>query len=155
MTDILISLRAQGITQQYATAASQTWVPSMPVGVATGVLLPAPKAIAIPSNADITITGVEPCDGTAGWCWQVTTTVDGAVRDQRNVLVPEPGGFISFGQLVQVRLPDLHNLNADQVWVGLEDDPPPANFRGWWLVSGPGNPETGLETGSGDLRRVL
>lgn len=154
MTDILISLRQQSLTQQYATNTTQTWVPSVPVGVDTGVLLPAPKAIAIPTNADITITGVEPCDGLAGWCWQVTTTVDGAIRDQRNVLVPI-SGTPSFGNLVRVSLSDLRNLNADQVWVGLENNPPPATFRGWWLVSAPGNPALGIETGSGDLRSVL
>lgn len=154
MTDILVSLREQALTQQYATSATQTWVATAPTPIPAGLLLPAPKTIAIPAGGTITITGVEPCDGTAGWSWLVTTSEDSVIRDQRNVLVPNTSAY-GFKDLVQVRLSDLHNLNADQVWVGLDDNPPPALFRGWWLVSAPGNPALGTETGSGDLRRVL
>ena len=154
MTDVVVSLKEQYLTQQPVTNATQTWVPSMSVLVTAGLLMPAPKTIAFPSFGVATVENVEPCDGTAGWCWIVTTTEDGVIRDQRNILVPDLPE-VSFAYLPQVRLSDLHNLNADEVWVGLEDNPPPALFRGWWLVSGPGNPATGTDTGSGDLRRVL
>lgn len=154
MTDIYVSLKEQYLTQQGTASATQTWVPTMPVTVLTGLLLPAPKAIAIPADGAITIADVEPCDGTAGWAWSVTTVADGVIRDQRTVLVPDQP-IASFAWLETVRPADLHNLDADQVWVGLENDPPPALFRGWWLVSAPGNPALGLETGSGNLRSVL
>jgi hypothetical protein len=154
VTDIIVILREQATTQQLATNATQTWVPTMPVGISGGLLIPAPKTIAVPSTGSVTVTNVQPCDGSEGWCWLVTTTEDGVIRDQRYVLVPDIP-LQDFEALMQVRLSDLHNLNADQVWVGLDDDPPPALFRGWWLDSAPGNPALGTDTGSGDLRRVL
>lgn len=155
MTDVLVRLLEQAAVRQPAVTATQTWVPTMSVLVPGGLLLPAPKTIGMPTSGAFTITGIDPCDGSAGWAWQVTTTEDGVIRDQRTVVVPDSVVALKFEDLVQVRTTDLHNLNADQVWVGLEDDPPPALFRGWWLVSAPGNPALGTETGSGDLRRVL
>ena len=155
MTDVLVRLREQAGTQQAATSATQTWTPTAPVAVAAGLLLPAPKAIAIPAAGTVTITGVEPCNGLTGWCWTVTTTEDGAIRDQRNVIVPDSMTALNFEDLATIQLADFRSLTPEGVWVGLEDNPPPAWFRGWWLVSAPGNPAGGFETGSGDLRSVL
>lgn len=157
MTDVLLGLRVQAQSLQAVTNATITWVPTAPVPLTSGMLLPAPKAVAIGPTGNTVIEGVEPCDGLSGWCWSVTSTEDGVVRDQRYVLVPDVAlpAQADFNALVQVRLSDLRSLNTEGLWVGLEDNPPPAWFRGWWLVSAPGNPALGIETGSGDLRRVL
>ncbi len=154
MVDVIVSLLAQQVTQQPVVSATQTWVPTASVAVTAGLLLPAPKAIAVPSSGEITVT-VEPCDGTAGWYWTVTTTVDGAIVDQRCVLVPATGsGIPRFEDLVSVSMADYRSHQPGQVWVGLDDDPPPSWFKGWWLVSAPGSPALGDDTGSGDLRLV-
>lgn len=44
------------------------------------------------------------------------------------------------------------DLSIYTVYVGV-DDPPPG-FRGWWLHSGPGDPEDDATSGTGELRRV-
>lgn len=62
----------------------------------------------------------------------------------KRVYVPEGGG--DMGTFPGVPLRD------DAVYVGI--DPPPPGFKGWWLVSKPGNPATGTDTGSGSFRRV-
>jgi len=154
VTDVRIRLREQAATQQPASSATITWVPSATVTVAGGLLLPAPKAVGF-IGTEVTVTGLEPCDGLAGWVWQVTVTADGVIRDQRNVIVPDSVAVLDFENLTTLKLGEISSQDASSVWVGLDDDPPPAWFRGWWLVSAPGNPALGIETGSGDLRSVL
>lgn len=99
MTDVRMRMLEQHLTAQVVTSAAVSWVPTSAVGVASGLLLPAPKAISIQGGPS-TVT-VEPCDGTAGWGWQVTTTVDGVVRDVRVVLVPA-SGTVDFEDLAVV-----------------------------------------------------
>lgn len=151
VTVVRMRLLEQGLSALPGASVTASWVPTAPAKVGAGVVLPSPKTQAIPAGS-ATFT-VEPCDGTGGWYWQVTITADGVVRDQRIVLVPDTP-FVEYENL-QVLGDNMRSLAADQVWVGLEDNPPPAWFRGWWLVSAPGNPAIGDNTGSGDLRRVL
>jgi len=154
VTDVRIRLREQASSQQPASSAAITWIPSVPVAVSGGLLLPSPKTVAF-TGTEVTVAGLEPCDGLAGWVWQVTITADGAIRDQRNVLVPDSVAVLDFENLTTLKLGEIASQDASSVWVGLDDNPPPAWFRGWWLVSAPGNPALGTDTGSGDLRSVL
>ena len=153
MTSVRVRLREQTDVQQYASNAAVSWVPTLSVPVTAGLLLPAPKAIGF-SGTEVVFAGLEPCDGMQGWVWQVTITSDGIVRDRRNVIVPDTADTIDLEDLAALRLDQVASLSTDQVWIGLEGDPPPAWFRGWWLVSAPGNPALGDNTGSGDLRIV-
>ena len=153
MTDMRVRLLEQAQVQISAVAATVTIVPTVTARVTGGLLLPAPKVVAFGGTA-IIFSGLAPCDGSAGWCYTVTITADGVVRDQRHILLEDSAEVVELEDQARVRLPDLVALSSDSVWVGLEDDPPPVWWRGWWLVSAPGNPALGTETGSGDLRRV-
>lgn len=62
------------------------------------------------------------------------------------LFVPLGGGDIS-------TFPNVPRTAADW-WVGLEDNPPPAGFRGWWLVSDPSVTPEDEEAAIGDVRRV-
>jgi hypothetical protein len=149
-----VRLLEQAQAQTQASWVTITVVPTATATVPGGLLLPAPKAVSY-SGSPTTFSGLEPCDGSAGWCWTVTITADGVVRDQRHILLEDSATTVDLEDQVRVQLPELVALNSDSVWVGLEGNPPPTWWRGWWLVSAPGNPATGIATGSGDLRRIL
>jgi hypothetical protein len=149
-----VRLLEQAQAQISASAATVTIVPTVTAKVTGGLLLPAPKTVAFGGTA-IIFSGLAPCDGYHGWCYTVTITADGVVRDQRNILLEDSASVVELEDQVRVQLPELVALNSDSVWVGLEGNPPPTWWRGWWLVSAPGNPATGIATGSGDLRRIL
>src|SRR5699024_9380116 len=64
---------------------------------------------------DPVLEDVTPCSPEDGWCWVVTTWVDGVIVDVRAVLVPDTVDTLDYEDLEQVdpRTLDPANINMD------------------------------------------
>lgn len=120
MTAIQMTLLQQGLDPAIATDASVSWVPTKAVGTAAGLLLPAPKAQSVANGAATFY--IEPCDGTEGWCWVVTVTVDGAVVMRAGVLVPDVEGVLVYPEgMTEVDPATLATTGPTSAWIAATD----------------------------------